>query len=52
MGNNKKMSENDVGEVWVQNLIIFGLFPTSAGFRAKSQEILSETFLSHADEKR
>jgi len=38
------MTENDVGKVWVQNLVILGWFSTSVGFLAKSHEILTGTF--------
>jgi len=46
-GINNEMTKIDAGKVWVQNLVILGWIPTSAGFRVKTVEILTKTFLSY-----
>jgi len=46
------MTKNDVGKVWVQNLVILSWFPTSVGFHAKSHENLTGILLNRTDEKR
>jgi len=44
MRRNNKMTENDMGKVWVQNLVILGWFPNSTRFHAKTREMLTRIF--------
>ena len=51
MGNNNKMTENDVRIVWVQKQFIMCCFVTFASFRFKWPKILTVILLSHIDGK-
>jgi len=51
MGNNKKMSENNVRMVWVQKEVIMCWFVTFASLRAKLPKLLTVIFLSRIDGK-
>jgi len=51
IGNNKKMSENNVRMVWVQKEVIMCWFVTFASFRAKWRKLLTEILLSRIDAK-
>jgi len=51
MENNSKMTENDAGKVWMQNLVIYGWFSTSASFCAIGHKILIGTLLSRTEGK-
>jgi len=51
MGNNKKMSENNVRMVWVQKEVIMCWFVTFASLRAKLPKLLTVIFFSRIDGK-
>jgi len=52
MGNNNKMTENDVSKVWVQKQVIKCWFVTFASFRTKFLKLLAIIFLSRIEGKK
>jgi len=51
VGNNTKMTENDVHMVWVQKQVIMCWFVSFGSFRAKSLKLVTVIFLSCIDVK-
>ena len=51
MGNNNKLTENDVRMVWVQKQVIMCCFANYASFQTHWLKLLTVIFISHIDAK-
>jgi len=51
MGNNNKMIENYVREIWVKTVVILDKFPFLAGFYVEGTVLWLQAFFNHTDGK-